>query len=177
MRVKAVDFSWRYGISRASHAEHGAGNNSLLLDKIGLKEAVLADAHITPAMEMRCSLSGESIIGVPLQSEDFSKRFQHPHAVTQRADIHASLLRACQGNNLVTPETHRTVDGHEEHQEGVTILLANGDYPLRRGELYNLVAVFHSDHYVEGWNTEGPPHAGAVVRRHRPGFTAALDRA
>jgi salicylate hydroxylase len=28
-------------------------------------------------------------------------------------------------------------------------------YPLRRGELYNLVAVFHSDRYVEGWNTEG----------------------
>jgi salicylate hydroxylase len=27
-------------------------------------------------------------------------------------------------------------------------------YPLRRGELYNLVAVFHSDHYVEGWNAE-----------------------
>jgi hypothetical protein len=128
-------------------------------------------------MEMRCALSGESIIRIPLQSEDFSKRFQHPHAVTHRADIHASLLRACQGNNLVTPETHRTVDGHEEHQEGVTILLASGDYPLRRGELYNLVAVFHSDHYVEGWNTEGAssaaqpdaghPHAGAVVRRHR----------
>jgi 3-hydroxybenzoate 6-monooxygenase len=30
-------------------------------------------------------------------------------------------------------------------------------YPLRRGELYNLVAVFHSDRYVEGWNTEGDP--------------------
>jgi 2-polyprenyl-6-methoxyphenol hydroxylase-like FAD-dependent oxidoreductase len=28
-------------------------------------------------------------------------------------------------------------------------------YPLRRGELYNLVAVFHSDRYEEGWNTEG----------------------
>src|SRR5690606_30428343 len=28
-------------------------------------------------------------------------------------------------------------------------------YPLRRGQLYNLVAVFHSDQYVEGWNTEG----------------------
>ncbi len=26
-------------------------------------------------------------------------------------------------------------------------------YPLRRGELYNLVAVFHSDRYEEGWNT------------------------
>ena len=28
-------------------------------------------------------------------------------------------------------------------------------YPLRRGELYNLVAVFHSDRYEEGWNAEG----------------------
>ena len=27
--------------------------------------------------------------------------------------------------------------------------------PRRRGELYNLVAVFHSDHYEEGWNAEG----------------------
>jgi len=28
-------------------------------------------------------------------------------------------------------------------------------YPLRRGELYNLVAVFHSDRYEEGWDTYG----------------------
>jgi 3-hydroxybenzoate 6-monooxygenase len=28
-------------------------------------------------------------------------------------------------------------------------------YPLRRGELFNLVAVFHSDKYEEGWNTFG----------------------
>lgn len=30
-------------------------------------------------------------------------------------------------------------------------------YPLRRGELLNLVAVFHSDHYDEGWDTYGDP--------------------
>ncbi len=28
-------------------------------------------------------------------------------------------------------------------------------YPLRRGELFNLVAVFHSDKYDEGWDTFG----------------------
>lgn len=28
-------------------------------------------------------------------------------------------------------------------------------YPLRGGELFNLVAVFHSDRYVEGWDTAG----------------------
>lgn len=27
-------------------------------------------------------------------------------------------------------------------------------YPLRRGELFNLVAVFHSDKYVEGWDAK-----------------------
>jgi 2-polyprenyl-6-methoxyphenol hydroxylase-like FAD-dependent oxidoreductase len=30
-------------------------------------------------------------------------------------------------------------------------------YPLRGGKLFNLVAVFHSDRFVEGWNREGDP--------------------
>jgi salicylate hydroxylase len=30
-------------------------------------------------------------------------------------------------------------------------------YPWRRGELYNLVAVFHSDKYEEGWDVYGDP--------------------
>jgi len=30
-------------------------------------------------------------------------------------------------------------------------------YPLRRGEIFNLVAVFHSDRYEEGWDVFGDP--------------------
>ena len=30
-------------------------------------------------------------------------------------------------------------------------------YPLRRGDFYNLVAVFHSDRYEKGWDTYGDP--------------------
>jgi 2-polyprenyl-6-methoxyphenol hydroxylase-like FAD-dependent oxidoreductase len=30
-------------------------------------------------------------------------------------------------------------------------------YPLHRGEIYNLVAVFHSDRYEEGWDAFGDP--------------------
>ena len=30
-------------------------------------------------------------------------------------------------------------------------------YPLRRGELFNLVVVFHSDRYDEGWDSYGDP--------------------
>ena len=50
-------------------------------------------------------------------------------------------------------------------------------YPLRRGTLYNLVAVFHSDRYVEGWNSEGDPEE--LFRRftgERPEVMRLLER-
>lgn len=50
-------------------------------------------------------------------------------------------------------------------------------YPLRRGELYNLVAVFHSKQYVEGWNAEGD---ASLLWRHfegqRPEVLRMLER-
>ena len=50
-------------------------------------------------------------------------------------------------------------------------------YPLRRGELYNLVAVFHSDRYEEGWDVYGDP---AELKRkfadERPEVKRLLDK-
>jgi salicylate hydroxylase len=46
-------------------------------------------------------------------------------------------------------------------------------YPLRRGELYNLVAVFHSDHYAEGWDQAGDP---ALLHAHFEGQVPAVLR-
>src|SRR3954452_23342013 len=50
-------------------------------------------------------------------------------------------------------------------------------YPLRRGEVMNLVAVFHSDHYVEGWDQAGDP---ALLWKHfagtRPEVREMLSR-
>src|SRR5204863_9399710 len=45
------------------------------LERIGLKDAVLADAHRPPAMEMRCALSGERVIRIPLDTPEFMARF------------------------------------------------------------------------------------------------------
>jgi 2-polyprenyl-6-methoxyphenol hydroxylase-like FAD-dependent oxidoreductase len=204
--------------------EVGAGiqlgpNIFRVLEKIGLKEAVLADAHRPPAQEMRDALSGKLITRVPLDGS-FTERFGQPYAVTHRADIHGTFLKACQSSNLVTLETSRRVDAYEDHGDRVSVTLENNErvegraliacdgmwskirdrivgdgkprvsghiayravlkredvpadlwrpdvvlwagprchfvhYPLRRGELYNLVAVFHSDHYEEGWNAKG----------------------
>jgi 3-hydroxybenzoate 6-monooxygenase len=50
-------------------------------------------------------------------------------------------------------------------------------YPLRRGELLNLVAVFHSDRYEEGWNAEGD--IGELMRcfqGQRPEVLRLLDK-
>jgi 2-polyprenyl-6-methoxyphenol hydroxylase-like FAD-dependent oxidoreductase len=190
-----------------------------VLEKIGLKDTVLADAHVPPSQEMRNAVTGELVTNIPL-GDPFKKRFGQPYAVTHRADIHATFLKACQSSNLIALETSRRVDGYEDHGDHVAITMDNGDliegrgliacdgmwsnirgrivgdgkprvsghiayrgvlkreqvpqdlwrpdvvlwagprchfvhYPLRRGELYNLVAVFHSDHYEEGWNAEG----------------------
>jgi 2-polyprenyl-6-methoxyphenol hydroxylase-like FAD-dependent oxidoreductase len=204
--------------------EVGAGiqlgpNIFRVLERIGLKDEVLADAHKPPAQEMRDALTGKLITHIPLGSE-FTTIFKQPYAVTHRADIHGTFLKACQCSNLITLETSRRVDAYEDHGDHVSAILNNGErvegraligcdgmwskirervvgdgkprvsghiayravlkrkdvpedlwrpdvvlwagprthlvhYPLRRGELYNLVAVFHSDHYEEGWNTEG----------------------
>src|SRR3984893_18090815 len=188
------------------------------VDKLGLKQALLADVWRPSALEMRCALTGRQVTRLPLDQR-FTDRFQQPYAVTHRTDIHAVFLKACQGNNLVTLENKRQVEGFEQDDDGVTVTLQTGErvrgraligcdgvwskireqiigdgkprvsghiafravlkraevpgdlwqpdvvlwagprthlvhYPLRRGELYNLVAVFHSDRYVEGWNAE-----------------------
>jgi salicylate hydroxylase len=227
--------------------EVGAGiqlgpNIFRVLEKVGLKDAILADAHIPPAQEMRNALTGDLIANIPL-GEAFSDYFGgQPYAVTHRADIHSTLLKACEGSNLITLETSRRVDDYDDQGDGVTVRLNNGEqvkgraliacdgmwskirerivgdgkprvsghiayravlkrdevpddlwrpdvilwagprthfvhYPLRRGELYNLVAVFHSDHYEEGWDAEG---AKDVMWQHFkmqvPQVTRMLER-
>jgi salicylate hydroxylase len=192
------------------------------LEKIGLKDAVLADAHRPPGMEMRDALTGDLIHRIQLDTPAFAEKFKYPYAVTHRADIHGTFLKACQSDNHISLETERQVDHYEENDDGVSVVLSSGErvqgralvgcdgmwsrireqivgdgkprvsghiayravlrhdevpkdlwrpdvvlwagprthfvhYPLRRGELYNLVAVFHSSRYVEGWNEEANP--------------------
>ncbi len=211
------------------------------VEKIGLKDALLADVWRPGALEMRCALSGKQVTRVPLDQR-FLDRFQQPYAVTHRADIHAVFLKACQGNNLVSLETRQQVEGFEQDGDGVTLMLHSGErvrgraligcdgmwskirddivgdgkprvsghiayravlkrdevpedlwrpdvvlwagprthlvhYPLRRGELYNLVAVFHSDRYVEGWNAKADPEElFARFKGQRPEVLRMLER-
>src|SRR6202521_3599643 len=68
------------------------------LEKLDLKDAVLADAWRPGAQEMRCALTGKSVTRIPL-GEAFFDKFAEPYAVTHRHDLHAAFLTACQSNN------------------------------------------------------------------------------
>jgi salicylate hydroxylase len=239
-------FSVRLLEQAPAFGEIGAGiqlgpNIFRALEKLGLKDQVLADAHVPPAQEMRDALTGALITQVPLGKEYF-ERFGQPYALTHRADLHAAYLQVCQGSNRVMLENNRRVVDHADDGDGVTVRLESGEeirgraligcdgmwsrvrekivgdgkprvsghiayravlrraevpddlwrpemvlwagprthfvhYPLRHGELYNLVAVFHSDHYEEGWNAEGSKD---VLWRHfemqRPEVLRLLER-
>jgi salicylate hydroxylase len=212
------------------------------LERLGLKDAVLADVHRPPAMEMRCALSGDLITRIPLEDPRFIARFKQPYAVTHRHDLHSAFINACKSNNLITLETDRTVESFEQDADSVTATLQSGErvqgraligcdgmwskvrdkivgdgkpqvsghiafravlkhdevpadlwspdvvlwagprthlvhYPLRRGEIYNLVAVFHSKRYVEGWNAEADAgELWAHFNGQRPEVMRMLER-
>jgi salicylate hydroxylase len=212
------------------------------LEKLGLKDAVLADVHRPPAMEMRCALSGERVTHVPLDDPRFLGKFKQPYAVTHRHDLHSVFINACKSNNLIALETNRTVEEFEQDDTEVTLILQSGErirgraligcdgmwskirdkivgdgkplvsghiayravlkrdevpedlwspdvilwagprthlvhYPLRRGEIFNLVAVFQSKRYVEGWNAEADAgELWAHFNGQRPEVMRMLER-
>ena len=115
----------------AEFRELGAGiqlgpNIFRVLDKVGLTNAILADAHRPPSIEMRDALSGKMITSIPLEGP-FIERFGQPYAVIHRADIHGTFLKACQSSNLISLETSRRVDGYEDRGDHVTVTLENGE--------------------------------------------------
>ena len=75
-------FPSAFSSSRPSSARSGAGiqlgpNIFRVLEKVGLKDAILADAHRPPAQEMRDALTGKLITNIPL-GDAFFKRSASP---------------------------------------------------------------------------------------------------
>ena len=135
-------FSVRLLEQAQEFGEIGAGiqlgpNIFRALEKLGLKDQVLADAHVPPAQEMRDALTGALITQVPLGKEYF-ERFGQPYALTHRADLHATYLRACQGSNRIILENNRRVVDHTDDGAGVTVRLDSGEAIKGRGGQFDL---------------------------------------
>ena len=208
----------------ASFGEIGAGiqlgpNIFRMFDYLGLTEAINRVAFFPAGLGMNDVRTGEKVVRVPLG--DLARAtYGFPYGVIYRADLHQVFLDACRAQANVTLRTSAKVESFEQAEDGVTVLLEDGEtvagcaligadgmwsrireavvgdgkprvsghiayravlkredvpahlwsddvtlwggekthlvhYPLRRGELFNLVAVFHSNKYDEGWNTFG----------------------
>jgi 3-hydroxybenzoate 6-monooxygenase len=203
----------------AEFRELGAGiqlgpNGFKALAALGLSDYVWDVAFFPDDIAIRDSASGRLVLQLPVGSQEFRARYEHPYAVIYRPDLLDLLLAACRRSPLIELSTEQEVIGFDDDGERITaftvagvahegcalvgadglwsrvrqIIVSDGEprrsghiayravlpldeveerlrpnavvlwsgpgrhlvhYPLRRGELFNLVAVFQSDHHGE----------------------------
>src|SRR5690606_36117368 len=115
----------------AEFREVGAGiqlgpNVFRRFERLGIRRAIEADAVFPDNLIMRDALTGEEVTRMPA-CERLHARFGMPYAVTHRADLHTTLLRACQAQPLVTLRNNAKVTGHRDDGTGVSVTLADGE--------------------------------------------------
>ena len=64
------------------------------LDRLGLRDEVLAKADPPAALLMLDALDGKELMRIPTGAS-FRARFKHPYIIVHRIDLHNVLLDAC----------------------------------------------------------------------------------
>lgn len=111
--------------------EIGAGiqmgpNAFRALDRLGVGQRARDNAVLIDDLILMDGTDGQEIARVPL-GEPFRHRFQAPYAVAHRADLHLSLLEACQEDPRISLRTHTRVADYRQDSDGVDVVLADGE--------------------------------------------------
>ncbi|MES2978191.1 MAG: 3-hydroxybenzoate 6-monooxygenase [Pseudomonadota bacterium] len=134
-----------------------------------LHEVFLQACRALPNITLRTSAKVESFRqdGQHVQVQLAGGETLEAHALIGADGLWSRIREAIVGDGKPRVSGHiayRAVLKREDvpaHLWNDDVLLWGGEkthlvhYPLRRGELFNLVAVFHSNKYDEGWNTFG----------------------
>jgi 2-polyprenyl-6-methoxyphenol hydroxylase-like FAD-dependent oxidoreductase len=105
------------GIQMAPNAFH-------CFDYLGIADRVRTSAVYVDELILMDAVAGDRIASIPL-GDSFIERFGNPYAVVHRADLHRSLLEACQASHLVSLEVSARVESYEHHEDGVFAILSN----------------------------------------------------
>jgi salicylate hydroxylase len=142
-----------------------------LVHRADLHRALLDACEADPAVELR---SGATVSDFSETGDQVSVVLEDGTALQGAALVGADGLWSKTRQALVGDGAPR-VSGHiayravlpiedieERYRHNAMMLWAGPrnhlvQYPLRGGKLFNLVAVFHSDRYVEGWDRQGDP--------------------
>ena len=111
---------------------HLGPNAFRVLERLGLRAGMLAQASIPTALVMRCALQGHEVTRMPL-GEGFAARFGQHYAVIHSADIQGVLLRACEAHPAITLTTGRTARDYS--RIGAQVALYFEDGSSARGDL------------------------------------------
>ena len=106
-----------YGIQFGPNVFH-------VFDRIGVRDAVLAQADEPRALVLRDALDGREVVRIPCAG--LRRRFGHPYIIVHRVDLHEVLLDACRRDPLVTLVPDAMVTDFADDGAGVTVTTADG---------------------------------------------------
>lgn len=147
------------------------GQPYALVHRADIHQALLDCCMEDPNVELR---TGSAVRDFVSSADGIEAEVEGGSSVKAKALIGADGLWSRVREKIVADGAPR-VSGHiayravlpieaveEQYRKNAMILWAGPrnhlvQYPLRGGKLFNLVAVFHSDRYVEGWDREGDP--------------------
>src|SRR5262245_1467936 len=147
------------------HAPHAVSHRSDMLD---------ASHQACKTSDLTKLTTSQKVVGIEQTADSVTARTESGQSYTGAA------LIGCDGlwstvRSIVVGDGKPVVSGHIAYRAVLPtpewpkeyrinrMILWGGEkthlvhYPLRRGELFNLVVVFHSDRYEEGWDTYGDP--------------------
>jgi 2-polyprenyl-6-methoxyphenol hydroxylase-like FAD-dependent oxidoreductase len=110
--------------------EIGAGiqlgpNVFRMFELLGLTEAVFHSAAFPTSLEMRDSITGESV--VEMRIDKLYDRYHAPYGVIHRADLLDAIHDACKGSNLIKLATSQKVVAIDDDGSGVTVRTETGE--------------------------------------------------
>ena len=113
----------------AEFKEIGAGiqlgpNVFRMFEVLGLTEAIFRWAAFPEALEMRDSITGETVVEVRI--DNLYQKYHAPYGVIHRADLLDRIHDACRGSNLIELVPSRKVVSIEDSGSGVTVHVESG---------------------------------------------------
>jgi 2-polyprenyl-6-methoxyphenol hydroxylase-like FAD-dependent oxidoreductase len=96
-----------------------------MFERLGITDAVMAEATIPKNILMLDALSGGEVTHIPTGPK-FRARFTHPYIIVHREDLHRVLIDACAAVPHIVMEGGAEVVGFEETGAGVRVALADG---------------------------------------------------
>jgi 2-polyprenyl-6-methoxyphenol hydroxylase-like FAD-dependent oxidoreductase len=114
----------------AEFKEIGAGiqlgpNVFRMFELLGLTDAVFRWAAFPESLEMRDSMTGQSV--VEMRIDRLYDRYQAPYGVIHRADLLDRIHDACRASNLIELLPSRKVVSIEDGNDGVTVRTESGE--------------------------------------------------